>query len=71
VHFDCYQTSVQPFSSVIQQFRTFNKVQYLADSDVKVTWFHKMTTQVPESLMLPKPHSHKERVKSFQMPVCI
>jgi hypothetical protein len=45
-----YQSFVQPFTSFIQQSRTLNKVQYLTDRDVlKVTWFHKMTTQMPES----------------------
>jgi hypothetical protein len=43
-------TVVQPFISFIQQCHALNKVRYLADRDVfKVTWFHKMTTQVSES----------------------
>ena len=49
-HALCYQFSVHPFSSSIQQSHTSNKVQYLADTDVfNVTWFHKMMSQVAES----------------------
>jgi hypothetical protein len=41
---------MQSFISFIQQSRTLNEVQYLADRDIfKVTWFHKMMSQVPES----------------------
>jgi hypothetical protein len=50
MHFDRYRSFVQPFSSFIQQSLTLKKVQYLTDRDVfKVTWFRKVTTQVPES----------------------
>jgi hypothetical protein len=50
VHFDHYRFFVQSSSWLIQQSCTLNEMQYLADRDAyKVTWFHKMMTQVPET----------------------
>jgi hypothetical protein len=50
VYFDRYQSFVQPLFSCNQQPCILNKVQYPDDRDIlKVTWFHKMTTQVSKS----------------------
>jgi hypothetical protein len=50
MHLDRDQSLVQPISSFIQQSSKLNRVHYLANRIVfKVTWCHKMMTQVPES----------------------
>ena len=50
MHFYCCQYFVQPFSSCIQQSCILYKVQHPAEEYIlKVTWFHKMLTQVPKS----------------------
>jgi len=33
----------------VQQLHTLNEVRYLADRDVDMTWFQKMTTEVSKS----------------------
>jgi hypothetical protein len=46
----CISNVIDLLCSSLAHSFTLNKMQHLADKDViKVTWFHKMITQAPES----------------------
>jgi hypothetical protein len=72
MHFDHNPSFLQPSSSHIWQSHILNKVQYPADRDVTVTWFHKVMDDPGAWILIwPNPHSHKKHMWLFQMSPCI
>jgi len=50
IQFNHNRSFLQLLSLFIEQSYALNRVQYLSDGDVyKVTWFHELMSQVPES----------------------